>query len=200
MQTKRPSPVAPPHLPHLGVEPVNHAPPERSARPHRHPGLGSGLPWIRAFTLLEIMIVVVVIGLLATMAMPAFTRARENVRFSALMNDFRIFAGAFESHAFMNGNWAADEMPGILPAEMEGWINEHQFVSTTPIGGNYDWDPTESGSKPEDVEIAISVRNHNLSEAMVDRLLRKYCNGDRASGRLRYHAGAIFYVVEESLD
>jgi len=48
----------------------------------------------KGFTLVEIMIVVVIIGLLAAMAIPAFRKIRESSRSSAMDNDARQLAAA----------------------------------------------------------------------------------------------------------
>ena len=56
----------------------------------------------KGFTLVEIMIVVVIIGLLAAMAIPAFQRVRQNSRVSAMDNDARQLASAAQQYMLEN--------------------------------------------------------------------------------------------------
>jgi prepilin-type N-terminal cleavage/methylation domain-containing protein len=51
------------------------------------------------FTLVEIMIVVAIIGMLATMAIPQITRAREQARQTACINNLRVIEGAVHQWA-----------------------------------------------------------------------------------------------------
>ncbi|MCU0772169.1 MAG: type II secretion system GspH family protein [Verrucomicrobia bacterium] len=55
------------------------------------------------FTLVEIMIVVAIIGLLSTMAIPSFVRARENSREKMCVNNLRQLDGAKDVAALENG-------------------------------------------------------------------------------------------------
>jgi type IV pilus assembly protein PilA len=50
------------------------------------------------FTLVEIMIVVVIIGLLAAMAIPAFAKVRQQSRLKAVTNNLRQIANAAQSY------------------------------------------------------------------------------------------------------
>lgn len=56
-----------------------------------------------AFTLVEIMIVVVIIGLLATIAMPAFQKIRAASQDKAVLNNARQLAAAADSYYLENG-------------------------------------------------------------------------------------------------
>ena len=56
------------------------------------------------FTLVEIMIVVVIIGLLAALAIPAFQKVRRNSQDKAVMNNARQMAAAADEYFLENGS------------------------------------------------------------------------------------------------
>lgn len=58
---------------------------------------------VSGFTLVEIMVVVVVIGLLATLALPAFQKVRSASQDKAVLNNARQLASAADQYFFENG-------------------------------------------------------------------------------------------------
>jgi prepilin-type N-terminal cleavage/methylation domain-containing protein len=54
------------------------------------------------FTLVEIMIVVAIIALLASIAVPGFLRARKRSQATRILNDLRILDGAIDLYAIEN--------------------------------------------------------------------------------------------------
>ena len=63
-----------------------------------------------AFTLVEIMIVVAIIGLLAALAIPGFVRARKQSQGRRIVNDARQMDAAIDQWALENGKKDGDSV------------------------------------------------------------------------------------------
>lgn len=149
----------------------------------------------RGFTLVEIMIVVVIIGLLATMAISAFNIIRIASQNTATQNDLRTFGGAFHTYAMEIGVWPPDTGPGVLPAEMTDRIAEGSFVRWTPIGGNYDWDYQSVGG----AVAAVSVSGSIVSASQLTRLDSRMDDGNGGTGQVRINGSDVNLILEFDL-
>jgi type IV pilus assembly protein PilA len=67
------------------------------------------------FTLVEIMIVVVIIGLLAAMAIPAFQKVRQQSQDKAVLNNARQLAAAADQYYLENGVSTCDQNALVGP-------------------------------------------------------------------------------------
>ena len=85
-----------------------------------------------AFTLVEIMVVVVIIGLLAALALPAFQKSRETSQLNVCLNNLRIYQDALELYAFPKGLYPDD----INDLVTQGFLNRPYEC---PFDGAYDW-------------------------------------------------------------
>lgn len=145
------------------------------------------------FTLVEIMIVVVVIGLLAALAIPAFRKVRIQSYASRLANDYRIFAGAFEVYALEIGTWPADGMGNSLPVDAEPYFEGTAWYQTAPNGGFWDWEVNRLGfvasvglTEGDGIDPEVFLR--------VDEMLD---DGDLSSGTFRQTGGRYVYILQE---
>ena len=132
-----------------------------------------------AFTLVEIMVVVVIIGLLAAIAIPAFQRVRERSIASRYINDFRQFESAFKRYATENGQWPPAGGVGTIPTGMTGYLPE-SFTSSSPMGGNYQWSGPSS---------YVVLRNSQATDALMQVVDAALDDGDLAAGEFVKIAG-----------
>jgi prepilin-type N-terminal cleavage/methylation domain-containing protein len=93
-----------------------------------------------AFSLVEISVVVLIISIIAALAVPHWKRAQQNARVTALANDLRVFAGAFQGYAQDRGDWPpATSAPGEIPPGMDAHLGPTSWQRVTPFGGHYAW-------------------------------------------------------------
>ena len=78
----------------------------------------------KGFTLVEIMIVVVIIGLLAAMAIPAFQKVRQSSQDKAVLNNARQLSAAADQYFLENG------VSSVLPTGLIGATNYVKAVNT----------------------------------------------------------------------
>lgn len=145
----------------------------------------------KGFTLVEIMIVVVIIGILATMAGVAFKHTRQRSVATRVANDFRIFADAVQTYTLENGKYPADVGPATLPPGMEDYIKASSFTAVTPAGGLYDWDQGVFG-----VAAGISLHNSTAGNDVLLEIDKILDNGDLGSGLVRMRSGGLIYIIE----
>ena len=146
----------------------------------------------QGFTLVEIMIVVVIIGILAALAVPAFRYARIKTGGSAFMNDSRIFANAVQTYTFENGNYPADTSTGAFPPELTNYVAPSRWGVRPGIGGSWD---IETGSYG--ITCAVGVHQFDVSPEEIAKLDKLYDDGNVATGRYRLLAADRYYYIIE---
>ena len=86
------------------------------------------------FTLVEIMVVIVIIGLLAAIALPNLVKARELSQKSTCVNNLRQIDAAVSNWGVEKGKTAGDP---IVTTELFGLTNYIKAAPQCPAGGSY---------------------------------------------------------------
>lgn len=102
----------------------------------------NGIKKTQGFTLVEIMIVVLIIGVLMAIAVPQFVKARSSSRQKTVISNLRQIDGAKERWAMELGRVAGDPVASadLTPAYIKS------FPNNTPVTGVYV--PNVVGSEP----------------------------------------------------
>jgi prepilin-type N-terminal cleavage/methylation domain-containing protein len=86
-----------------------------------------------AFTLVEIMVVVAIIGLLASIALPSWYRSRENAQYNSIGNNLRLLEGAKAQWALENKKTASET---VTTVELTGYL-KNNIMPQTVVGEIY---------------------------------------------------------------
>ncbi len=153
------------------------------------------------FSLLELMAVVTITGFLISMAIPAAGKVLQTTRNNIIINDLKVFAGAFHQYAGETGLFPDDQGSGdSFPPGMENYLMETAWTRKTPIGGNYNWDKNASHAgtvyeaiisivdSPEN-EIIVTMEQLGQIDSQID-------DGDLSNGQFRLGRRNIpIYIV-----
>ena len=95
-----------------------------------------------AFSTVELMIVVAIIGTLSALAVPGFAKANMQSRISRMKNDLRILFDAFNLYAIEYGNYpggggAFYTEANSAPQPLQDYLEDSRWDKKTPLGGHY---------------------------------------------------------------
>lgn len=141
------------------------------------------------FTLVETMVVVTIIGLLASLSIPGVQSARKNSVASRFANDFRTYSAAFEVYATENGRWPDDVNRGVIPPEMDGQLRG--FDQPSYQNSRWDWDYQVAG-----ITAGVTLRG-TIDTAILARVDSILDDGNLSSGRFRSTSSGATYILQE---
>jgi prepilin-type N-terminal cleavage/methylation domain-containing protein len=154
------------------------------------------------FSLLELSVVVFIISVLATLAVPAIRKVNLEARSTTVVNDLRVYAAALQTYAQEKGDWPdAGAAPGEFPHGMDGYLGKTNWERVTPIGGLYTWSPNtmQAGERHRAAIVISSVGDNKVSidHAQLTDLDKKIDDGvfDTGTFRLGFRNYPV-YVLE----
>ncbi|MDP6631058.1 MAG: type II secretion system protein [Kiritimatiellia bacterium] len=153
----------------------------------------------RGFTVIEIMIVVTIIGLLATLAVPHFRKIRRRARNAVFINNLRILSDSvFEQYAIENGGYPADAPPGVIPAGIQPYMARRvHWEEGTPIGGQWNWDRGATRTdKINGVYASIEAVGVSRTADQMRELDGEFDDGNLLTGMFRQTPTGYMQIME----
>ena len=144
------------------------------------------------FTLVEIMIVLVIIGLLAAMGIPALMRVKSQSQYTAAANDLRTFTAAFNTFSMEEGMWPAESASGVVPIGMEDRIKSESWAKTTLGGAHWDWQNAVGG-----ISAGIAMTDGDTSDSQLAEFDALIDDGNITTGRFRRVSDKPTFVIIE---
>ncbi|MFK7760057.1 MAG: type II secretion system protein [Phycisphaerales bacterium] len=146
----------------------------------------------QAFSLIEILVVVVVIGILAATVTPKFLQAKEEAAIAATSQDLSAIVNALSMYYAATGSYPRDVVRMRVVKDLSPYFkSDNPFAKPAPIGGVYDyegppnWDPMQ-----------ISIRKNGsqvYTDAIAQKLDEYMDNGDLRTGKIRKHGSRLGY-------
>jgi len=100
----------------------------------------------RAFTLVEMIIVVLILGILGSVAAPKLIGTTQVASVNAFTTQLTAFADAFDLYKAENGAYPSNAFTGVLPTGMDKFINAADYARETPLGGRWDYTAVGAGT------------------------------------------------------
>ncbi|TSC69071.1 MAG: hypothetical protein G01um101456_366 [Parcubacteria group bacterium Gr01-1014_56] len=112
------------------------------------------------FTLVELLIVIAIIGILASIIFPAVQSARDKAYLSRAKAEFRSINTALEMYAANQGSYPPDANRDMPPG-LEAYLGTGNWPKAPWPGSLYDWDawaPGDLSFDPKEQVYQISIR------------------------------------------
>lgn len=140
--------------------------------------------------MIELVVVIVILGVVATIAIPRMSNAAQTARTNAVTAQLNQYRRAFETYHAENFAWPPESATGTAPTQMTAYLDPVAFSKTTLIGGNWDW----QNNGGDDVAIRImNISSGDEVATEVNRVLDG--DDDLDAGNVTVDSGNVVVTI-----
>ena len=148
----------------------------------------------RGFTLVEILIVVVILGVLAALVIPSFASAVVGSEQQAFVSSLRAIESASNGHFAKHGVYPSDSSSGEIPEGLEEFLDPNDFTNGTPIGGVWDFE-RDSWGFDSSFGVHFNGTGPTRDEAYMLAIDEMFDDGDLESGEFQQLSNDRYYFI-----
>ncbi|MEL6797434.1 MAG: prepilin-type N-terminal cleavage/methylation domain-containing protein [Planctomycetota bacterium] len=132
------------------------------------------------FTIVELVVVVVIIGVITAVAIPRFSRANQNALTNAAARDFRQIETALRLYYADHRAWPPNQLSGVYPPELAGYYDQPQWESGPTFGDRWDWNPNLGPLRPH-----VSMYGEDFGAQPLVEFDARFDDGDVNTGNVQ---------------
>lgn len=136
------------------------------------------------------MIVVVIIGLMAAVGIPAMTKMQRAAMVTRFASDLRVIGGALQQFNTEHGGWPEQNLE-TMPDGFADYLSTSVKLAPTPVGGAWAWHLNQN-----EVYASLAVVNVTAPLSVMIQIDRRVDDGDLTSGEFRGSGSTYYRVIE----
>lgn len=151
----------------------------------------------RGFTLVELVIVILIVGILGTVTVPKVINSTKDTAVQATLRDFDAIFDAAEFYKAQHGEYPSDTSSLNAPGDFKGYLPDRVFQKAPPIGGDsYVWVRASSGTGGSGEGIVvIDASAKAISTEMALAIDKFYDDGNLGAGAVQLLNGGRSFAI-----